>query len=354
MTKFKGTPIFGPDSSPANSSQILSLIGTSIFWLIFLICMLIIKPKDKQPKFKEVQIVLSSTPIEKKATEAPAPAAPAPAPAATQPKTETPVETSSPKVEKVQETKPAPKKAEPKPTPKKAETKNVETKKAPAKPVEPLTYAEDPMEAFNKQTSAKTKKSFDWSQFDDEPVTEQTTSSTQNYIENTTPVFEGSAATAATSNSKITSKSTESSSSNQSSSTSTSNALGKISNTKFVGSANTSVETESTVNTQRVSGTGKVLMETSTGLRALLEPAEPVINLSEEAASTIDGSRIVTIEFKVIQSGNVPRTDIKITPESILSEVVKKEVIEQLSSWRFETSNEVSVARFEYKIINTK
>lgn len=346
MTKFKGTPIFGPDSSPANSSQILSLIVTSIFWLIFLICMLIIKPKDKQPKFKEVQIVLSSTPIEKKATEAPAPAAPAPAPAATQTKADTPAEPPAPKVEKVQEQKTAPKKAEQKPAPKKTETK-----KAPSKPAEPVTYAEDPMEAFNKQTAAKPKKSFDWSQFDDEPTPTQTTSSTQNYVDNSTPVFEGSAATAATSNSKITSKSIESSSSNQSSSTSTSNALGKISNTKFVGSANTSVETESTVNTQRVSGTGKVLMETSTGLRALLDPAEPIINLSEEAASTIDGSRKVTIQFKVVESGNVPRADITITPASILSDIVKNEIISQISKWRFEADTQISIAKFEYKIV---
>ena len=346
MTKFKGTPIFGPDSSPSNSSQILSIIGTSVFWIIFFICMLIIKPKDKQPKFKEVQIVLSSTPIEKKSNEAPAPAAPAPAPATTQIKEESSTETPAPKVEKVQEQKPAPKKVEQKTTPKKTEEKKVSTK-----PAEPLTYAEDPMEAFNRQTATKTKKEFDWSQFDDEPEAEEKTTSSQNYVDNTVPAFEGSAATAATSNNKITSKSTESSTSIQSSSTSTTNALGKISNTKYVGNANTSVETESTVNTQRASGTGSVMMETSSGFRALIDPAEPVINLSEEAASTIDGSRKVNIQFKVVESGNVPRADIVITPASILSDIVKNEIINQISKWRFETADVVSIATFEYKIV---
>ncbi len=75
MTKFKGTPLFGQDSSPQNTSFILGLIGTGIFWFLLLICALLIKPVQKKPKYKEVQIVLSSTPKKEKSAENPAPAA---------------------------------------------------------------------------------------------------------------------------------------------------------------------------------------------------------------------------------------------------------------------------------------
>lgn len=74
MTKFKGTPLFGQDSSPQNTSNILALIGTALLWLTFLICAIFIKPSVKKPKYKEVQIVLSSTPVKEKVKESSAPA----------------------------------------------------------------------------------------------------------------------------------------------------------------------------------------------------------------------------------------------------------------------------------------
>ena len=57
--KFKKIPLFGQDSSPQHTSNILALIGTLTFWLFFLICMIFIKQKPQKPKFKEIQIVLS-------------------------------------------------------------------------------------------------------------------------------------------------------------------------------------------------------------------------------------------------------------------------------------------------------
>ena len=56
--KFKKIPLFGQDSSPQHTSNILALIGTLTFWLFFLICMIFIKQKPQKPKFKEIQIVL--------------------------------------------------------------------------------------------------------------------------------------------------------------------------------------------------------------------------------------------------------------------------------------------------------
>ena len=62
--RFKGTPLFGVDSSPHFTSKILGIAGTVFFWLIFLLCMCLIRFKEKEPEFKEVKIILSSTPLQ--------------------------------------------------------------------------------------------------------------------------------------------------------------------------------------------------------------------------------------------------------------------------------------------------
>ena len=55
--------------------------------------------------------------------------------------------------------------------------------------------------------------------------------------------------------------------------------------------------------------------------------------------------------FKVVESGNVPQNEIQITPASILTEIVKSEIIEQISRWRFEAANYIAFAEFDYKIV---
>ena len=91
-------------------------------------------------------------------------------------------------------------------------------------------------------------------------------------------------------------------------------------------------------------------MEMSNGRsRALISPASPVINLSAQAAATIDTSKIVTINFKVLEAGNV--TEIKITPESILTSIVREEIKAQISKWLFEADAYTATATFEYKIV---
>ena len=189
MINYKGTPLLGEDSNPQHTSEFFAIAGTVLFWLLFTIFSFVIKPQPEKPKYKEVQIVLSSTPVVQKTEEAPAPAEAASASAASSetvveqvvetPAVEVPaVEAPAPKVEPApgKETPPAPKpvekivetpkpKAQPKPEPKK-ETPKPQTQKtetpAPAKkaePVEPITYAVDPMEAFAAQTKNLKKKS---------------------------------------------------------------------------------------------------------------------------------------------------------------------------------------------------
>jgi len=355
MTKFKGIPLFGPDSTPQNTSEKLGLIGTGVLWLILFICFAVIKPAKKDPQYKEVQIVLSSTPSKKVMEEEPAPAAPAPAPSAAETVAQEVVEAAAPVVESKAAPKPVEKKAESKPAAKTVE--KTKTKPAPAaKPVpksEPVEYAksvEDLMaEQFAAKKTAKTAEDV-FAQMDDEEDFEET-STPQKVINNTTPDFSGSAATATKASKEPVKSAAAEKNNNQTASKGTTNALGKISNAKYFGTASSDVDTETTVQTT-ASGNGKVSMVMANGSsRVLLEPAKPVINLSEQAAATIDGSRKVSITFTVTESGNVPRGDIQITPESYLTDIVKKEIRDQISQWRFEAADYVSKATFEYKIV---
>ena len=153
MINYKGTPLLGEDSNPQHPSEFFAIAGTVLFWLIFSICSLVIKPQPDKPKYKEVQIVLSSTPVVQKTEEAPAPAEAASASAASSESVvEQVVETPAPKVEPapvVKETPPAPKAVEkkvetpkPKPEPKK-EAPKTQTQKTqtpvPAKKAERAT-----------------------------------------------------------------------------------------------------------------------------------------------------------------------------------------------------------------------
>ena len=367
MINYKGTPILGPDSSTKNTSEFFAFAGTVLFWIIFLIFSFVIKPQPKKPEYKEVQIVLSSTPVVQKSEEAPAPAEQAAASSASsEPVAAEVVETPAPapKPDPVQKTveTPAAKKVEtPKPkaqTPPKKEPaktqpaqKPVEKPAAVQKPAEPVQYAVDPMEAFANQTKQQPKKAVDWdAMFGDDEAEDTSSSSQVKTVQNNTPAFSGSAATAATSSEqKVTSSSSSNNSKSQAASSSTSSALQGIKNSTFRGTAANGVQSESTAKT-KTSGSGKVEMEMSNGRsRALIKPVSPVINLSSKASDTIDASKTVSISFKVLEAGNV--TEIKISPESVLSTIVRDEIKEQLSQWLFEAADYTATANFEYKII---
>ena len=404
--KFKKIPLFGQDSSPQNTSNILALIGTSFFWLIFFICMIVIKPKPQKPKFKEIQIVLSQKFTTQKT------AAKKEEKSETQeesqkllenPKKEEavqPVQNETPKNETPQiketvskvpetpaksepivkdipktqaETKPAKPKSEPKTAPKesavKKENQNTVPKKTEPKPVqktepvpntEPVEYAKSVEELMAEQmTSKKKKKEFDWDMFEDDMQEEDNqdyvqTQPQKNPVKTQQSSFSGEAGVAAEQNvSSIKSESVqkEKNAASQKTTSSTASALAKISNTSFTGKTENGISGQTEVQTE-ADQNGHVKLKMSNGnTRALLEPAQPVINLSQNAAATIDGSRTVKIRFKVVESGNVPQNEIQITPASILTEIVKSEIIEQISRWRFEAADYVAFAEFDYKIV---
>ena len=394
--RFKKIPLFGQDSSPQHTSNILALIGTLTFWLFFLICMIFIKPKPQKPKFKEIQIVLSqdfttqkTTPTKEEKSENQK----EPSKMQETQKNEViekPVQNEVPQIEtsqvtetvtKVPETKNAvPNKTEPKTVQKtQAESKpakqkapeNTTPKTAPiteSKPVqktesvqnaEPVEYAKSVEELMAEQMNSKKKTNdFNWDMFEDDMNEDNQdnvyTQFQNNSVETQKSTFSGEAGVAAEQNvSSIKSETVqkEKNASTQKTSSSTANALAKISNTSFKGKVENGIIGQTEVQTE-TNQDGHVKLKMSNGnTRALLEPLQPVINLSQNAAATIDGSRTVKIRFKVVESGNVPQNEIQITPASILTEIVKSEIIEQISRWRFEAANYIAFAEFDYKIV---
>ena len=394
--RFKKIPLFGQDSSPQHTSNILALIGTLTFWLFFLICMIFIKQKPQKPKFKEIQIVLSQDFTTQKTTptkEDKSENQKEPSKMQETQKTEEivkPVQNEVPQIEtsqvtetvtKAPETKNAvPNKTEPKTVQKTQEESKPEKQKAPeitkpntapiteSKPVqktesvqnvEPVEYAKSVEELMAEQMNSKKKTNdFNWDMFEDDMNEDNQdnvyTQFQNNSVETQKSTFSGEAGVAAEQNvSSIKSETVqkEKNASTQKTSSSTANALAKISNTSFKGKVENGIIGQTEVQTE-TNQDGHVKLKMSNGnTRALLEPTQPVINLSQNAASTIDGSRTVKIRFKVVESGNVPQNEIQITPASILTEIVKSEIIEQISRWRFEAANYIAFAEFDYKIV---
>ncbi len=207
------------------------------------------------------------------------------------------------------------------------------------------------MEAFAKQTAKSENKEFDWSKFDENSANLQTLN-TNSQIENyvvAKNAFEGTAGETSSSSSEKTSSKVQSSFENNATSEQTFSALGKIENTKYVGNSSSSIISEATVESS-TSSDGKVQIKTSDGrFRALIEPEKPIINISDKNAP--DGSRNVTILFKIQPNGHILTSDVSITPVAILSDGLKNEIISQIALWRFEETSFLSEATFEFKIV---
>lgn len=388
-------PLFGQDSSPHRTSFFISLLSTIVFWVLFTVIAIFVKIDNPSPQFKTVQIVLDSPlPLEQTeeveseftsdienavaeseavAEEIVAEASPVieeslPVVETVEPVVDIPepkveqipiVETPKPVVEKPAPVieKPAPAKKEPvKEVPKveKTETKPVETTPAVTDESKKVDYAlqksvEELME--EQMANKKTRQDFDWDAMfgDDSSSIEKTTSSDSKKVTTSSSTAGSAANTTSQENTRQTSNSDSAKKSSTSASQSTSSDLDKIANAESKSGSGT--KTDIAAKTSK-DGSGKVMMEMADGSkRALMSPKEPAINLSEQAAQTFTLSKAtVKITFKVVQKGNVPRTEIKITPESILTESIRKEIIDQLSQWIFEEADFDGTATFEYTI----
>lgn len=403
-------PLFGQDSSPHRTSFFISLLSTFVFWVLFTVMAIFLKIDAPSPQFKTVQIVLDSplpleqneeveseftSDIENAVAEAEAvieenivedniaetspaieetlpvvetvePVVEIPEPKVEEtPVVEAPkplVEKPAPVVEKKPEPvieKPAPAKKEPEPVKEVPKVEKIETKPVETTPVvtdesKKVDYAlqksvEELME--EQMANKKTRQDFDWDAMfgDDSSSTEKTTSSDSKKVTTSSSTAGSAANTASQESARQTSNSDSAKKSSTSASQSTSSDLDKIA--KAESKSGSGTKTDIAAKTSK-DGSGKVMMEMADGSkRALMRPKEPAINLSEQAAQTFTLSKAtVKITFKVVQKGNVPRTEIKITPESILTESIRKEIIDQLSQWIFEEADFDGTATFEYTI----
>lgn len=375
MTKY---PLFGQDSVPQYTSRILGLIGTGIFWVLFVVLMIVIKPIDKKPKYKEVQIVLSSTP--KTVTQPEPVAAPEPAPSAAPSTEAVPAETQPVAQPVVQETpavvekpvapkepqkvkaepkatekpvqKAEPPKAEPKPVaeqPVKTESKPAPKKAEPVKQPEPTFTGKDvdPMDAYNAQIQKVQKKAFDWNRFDDSAVTSESTQTANNVKPQ--PVdssFEGSAGTtAAVEEKKVTSTSANTNNNKKGTTAGTNAALDDIANTK--GTVNAAVQGNAADSKATVANADNGLKWTSGAARKMLMPKSPKLDISNENQSKVNATE-VNITFTVNKDGYVVRNSVTTNPP--IAQSVLDEIQNQIADWWFDSGDESATATLIWKI----
>lgn len=367
--QYKGTPVFGRDSKPQNTSEFVALTGTVLFWLLLFLFLIFARPFAKKPEYKTVQIVLSSTPVAKtEKKESAASSAAAQKAQSTEKKIEkqdvkTVKEQAAPKAEreaasqnrKIADT---PKKAASKPAEKpaaKTQAAPAENKKAaaPAKtpaPAAPVEYAKSVEELMAEQMNRQkeTAQDFNWDAFAD---SDDGSSSSENQ-----PQKVAAASTTGGSAAKLSQAGDSGLVSNVEkdgsvSETASSNTTGKLSgvrNAKFIGNAGTSHSSELTAGISNGSGKNQFAM-TDGSSRGLLEPSDPRIDLSEQAAGLIDSTINVTIFIEVQPSGNVSSVDFQ--PSSIVPPLVQSEIRAQLvGKWRFERADYSSMGKFQYTI----
>lgn len=367
--QYKGTPVFGRDSKPQNTSEFVALTGTVLFWLLLFLFLIFARPFAKKPEYKTVQIVLSSTPVAKTdKKESAASSAAAQKAQSTEKKIEkqdvkTVKEQAAPKAEreaasqnrKIADT---PKKAASKPAEKpaaKTQAAPAENKKAaaPAKtpaPAAPVEYAKSVEELMAEQMNRQktTAQDFNWDAFADSDDGSSTSENQPQKVAAASTTGGSAAKLSQTGDSGLVSNVEKDGSVSETASSNTTGKLSGVRNAKFIGNAGTSHSSELTAGISNGSGKNQFAM-TDGSSRGLLEPSDPRIDLSEQAAGLIDSTINVTIFIEVQPSGNVSSVDFQ--PSSIVPPLVQSEIRAQLvGKWRFERADYSSMGKFQYTI----
>ena len=341
----------------------LSFVLTCVFYVIVLICFAII-PVTKQKKYTEISVQLSSPvqkPVEKKVGEnIPQVIENNIPPVEPEKVVEKQVEKTVAKTEPKPVTKTEPKQTEVK----KSESSSVKTQQAASQvqqkqQTSPVQEKVQPQQTVTKREvvyqksieelmaeNAQKKKSnatWDDSIFGEEGQSSSSQSSSssvasnktnQNSVTNTFEGFAGSSSESQTV--KTASESRFSENSNNSVSSSTSQALNKISSTKYVAknSSDTIAYETSGVQTSRM----------------LIYPSEPSIVIPESLENKIERTKTVKISFVVTAEGKVNSKTIVIEPVGSLIPEIEREIKAQISLWRFESGKSDGQATFNYSI----
>ena len=349
MIEYKGTPLFGEGSSVSHTSEFFAIAGTVLFWLLFLIFSFVIKPQPKK-KYKEVQIVLSSTPVVQKTEEASAPSEAASAsaasaqsePAQTQPVVVTPA--PAPKAEPVQKTVETPKpkiQTQPQPKPSSA------AKPAPAPQQtmsEPIEYATDLSGGvdFNKIAKKTPVDNSIFDSMDSDDINFSDNDSSSRVVNGQSSMSGTGGTISAYKNEGLKSESLQGAKTEEARH---GTEICKIRDTKEI------VNSESGLGENPKKSAGKdknsVVWTDGTGARTYYSLDT---NLSDKAIKSMQVSKATpfTITFSVDADGNVMITTIEIKNEFILSDIIKKEMKEKIGSWKFGKGSGISKAQFDW------
>ena len=362
-------PLFGQDSSPHITSMILSSIITLIAWIIFCLMTFLIKFKPKTPQYKEIQIVLSSTPIEERNEEqssAETAAVPENTAAVPEPVEGPLVETiETPEIPNPVEKPVAEAKVEaPKQTPAPAKPQTQTTPKTQTQPAKTTTKTETPADKrvnyelvksvddlMNEQINSGKKQSTvpDW--FYEDNISSESETKISQKVEKVTnsSSISGSAASTTTANQKVSSSSSSSNSSSDTTSTasnSTNNAAESIK--KATGASSNNSDSSSSNHTQQFSSDLDIAWNGGTARK---QNGKLSINLDNVSSYISEKKTTHNIEFTVDEKGYVILSTIIIDRESLLDKKVRDEIVAQIAKWRFTEASSRSTATFEYTIL---
>lgn len=349
MIEYKGTPLFGEGSSVSHTSEFFAIAGTVLFWLLFLIFSFVIKPQPKK-KYKEVQIVLSSTPVVQKTEEASAPSEAAGAsaasaqsePAQTQPVVETPA--PAPKAEPVQKTVETPKpktQTQPQPKPSSAAKPAPEPQQTMSEPIEYATDLSGGVD-FNKIAKKTPVDNSIFDSMDSDDINFSDNDSSSRVVNGQSSMSGTGGTISAFKNEGLKSESLQGAKTEEARH---GTEICKIRDTKEI------VNSESGLGENPKKSAGKdknsVVWTDGTGARTYYSLDT---NLSDKAIKSMQVSKATpfTITFSVDADGNVMITTIEIKNEFILSDIIKKEMKEKIGSWKFGKGSGISKAQFDW------
>lgn len=349
MIEYKGTPLFGEGSSVSHTSEFFAIAGTVLFWLLFLIFSFVIKPHPKK-KYKEVQIVLSSTPVVQKIEEASAPSEAAGAsaasaqsePAQTQPVVETPV--PAPKAEPVQKTVETPKpktQTQPQPRPSSAAKPTPAPQQTMSEPIEYATDLSGGVD-FNKIAKKTPVDNSIFDSMDSDDINFSDNDSSSRVVNGQSSMSGTGGTISANKNEGLKSESLQGAKTEEARH---GTEICKIRDTKEI------VNSESGLGENPKKSAGKdknsVVWTDGTGARTYYSLDT---NLSDKAIKSMQVSKATpfTITFSVDADGNVMITTIEIKNEFILSDIIKKEMKEKIGSWKFGKGSGISKAQFDW------
>jgi hypothetical protein len=351
------------DDEILTKSRKAGFISTAAVWVVLVLIFAFVPAFKKKPEYKTVRITLSSTPLEKqqKVVE---PVKKEEAVKAAEPvkKAEPVQKTAAQKNVEPAKASSVQKKTEPVKKEKQPESAPANQKSVPAadkaKPSDsPVVYKKSVEELMAEQSRQKAKDvKWDDRLFTDSAAEESSSpaaspkTSGANKITGSSALAGTAAAAAASANEPVNSTSVSEKQKSAGADAATKTALGNISSTTYTQTSGSGMNSRTSVNSS-LGSDGKVSIELTDGsVRMLLYPGKPAIQISEENAKRIDSTRTVRVQFKILAKGNVPLSEINITPSSILTPEIRQEIREQVSLWRFSQAAADGYASFDYTI----